>query len=116
MDGLLPLVLGANQGSVLSYFSSVWTSVRTLTAALEGQFAEKDEDKFKDYVEAEEERLKTNLEAVNYIIDGLDTLSLITGPGRIEKVSGLPGSGSSILNFLLPVTVPRHLLTHQAPL
>jgi hypothetical protein len=42
--------------------------------------------RFKSYLEAEEARLSTNLKAVDYVIDGTDTLTLITGVGRIEKV------------------------------
>jgi hypothetical protein len=34
---------------------------------------------------AEEARLGNNLRAVDYVIDGIDTLSLIAGVGRIEK-------------------------------
>lgn len=37
-------------------------------------------------MDAEELRLKTNLEAIRYDIDGLDALALVTGSGRIEKV------------------------------
>jgi hypothetical protein len=43
-------------------------------------------ERFKSYLEAEETRLSTSLKAVNYNIDGTDTLTLITGAGRIEKV------------------------------
>lgn len=43
--------------------------------------------RFQSYVDAEELRLKTNLEAIRYDIDGLDALALVTGSGRIEKVS-----------------------------
>ena len=47
------------------------------------------EERFRSYVETEEERLRDGLETVKYAIDGMDTLSLITGQGRIEKVSSL---------------------------
>jgi hypothetical protein len=46
-----------------------------------------DAEKFKTYIEAEEARLENNLQAVDYIIDGMETLTLITGVGRIEKVN-----------------------------
>ncbi|KAH9996110.1 hypothetical protein BJV77DRAFT_960842, partial [Russula vinacea] len=44
-----------------------------------------DSKRFKSYLEAEEARLGNNLRAVDYIIDGIDTLPLIAGVGRIEK-------------------------------
>ncbi|KAG8808806.1 hypothetical protein FRC18_004850 [Serendipita sp. 400] len=43
------------------------------------------EEKIRGYVDKEEERLKSNLQKVDWNIDGLDTLSLITGRGRIER-------------------------------
>ncbi|KAG8814728.1 hypothetical protein FRC19_001553, partial [Serendipita sp. 401] len=43
------------------------------------------EEKFRVYANEREERLKNKLETVDWNIDGLDTLSLITGRGRIEQ-------------------------------
>lgn len=43
--------------------------------------------RFKNYVEAEEARMQQTLLAVKYCIDAQNTLQLITGPGRLEKVS-----------------------------
>ncbi|KAG9050085.1 hypothetical protein FS842_011409, partial [Serendipita sp. 407] len=43
------------------------------------------EEKIRGYIDKEEERLKSNLQKVDWNIDGLDTLSLITGRGRIER-------------------------------
>lgn len=45
-----------------------------------------DPGKFKFHLEAEEARLGKYLRDVKYVIDGTDTLALITGGGRIEKV------------------------------
>ena len=42
---------------------------------------------FLPYVEDEEKRLKSQLEAFQYNIDAPDSLLLITGPGRLERVS-----------------------------
>ncbi|KAF8259842.1 hypothetical protein EI94DRAFT_1812645 [Lactarius quietus] len=72
------------------YFSFGWTFVHTLTAAtavtsLESELVTSNLGRFRSYLEAEEDRLSTNLRAVDYIIDGTDTLVLITGVGRIEK-------------------------------
>jgi hypothetical protein len=41
---------------------------------------------FKGYVISQEKRLKTNLKSYSYCIDDINTLSLITGPGRLEEV------------------------------
>jgi hypothetical protein len=43
-------------------------------------------EKIRPYVLQEEQRIKDNLEAVKYDIDAPNTLALITGPGRIERV------------------------------
>ena len=87
MEGVRTTVLPPNRKGVDRYFGVVWEIVHTLTTAansLESVLA--DSGKFKLYLEAEETRLETNLRAVNYVIDGIDTLTLITGGGRIEKV------------------------------
>ncbi|KAH9052369.1 hypothetical protein EDB87DRAFT_1835857 [Lactarius vividus] len=62
--------------------------IHTLTAAVTSLRPEPGTgnlDRFRSYLEAEEARLSTNLKAVDYIINGTDTLTLITGVGRIEK-------------------------------
>jgi hypothetical protein len=87
MDGVRTEVLPLNFEAIVNYFSSVWEYLHTLTApVLSLQPSQDDPDKFKSYIEAEEARLENNLRAVDYIIDGTDTLTLITGVGRIEKV------------------------------
>ena len=90
MEGIHAEVLLPNRRSFGDYFGIVWESVHTLTVAatqLQPDSAPSSGDKFKPYLEAEEARLSTNLKAVDYTIDGTDTLTLITGIGRIEKVS-----------------------------
>jgi hypothetical protein len=87
MEGIRCEVLPLNLQATIRYFASVWESVHTLiTAVLSLQPSQDDPDKFKSYIEAEEARLENNLRAVDYIIDGTDTLTLITGVGRVEKV------------------------------
>jgi hypothetical protein len=44
-------------------------------------------EKTQEYVLQEEARIKANLESIKYDIDAPNTLALITGPGRIEKVT-----------------------------
>ena len=88
MEGVRSEVLPLNLQPIVKYFTYVWEAVHTLIApALSLQPSQDDPEKFKSYIEAEEARLGNNLRAVDYIIDGTDTLTLITGIGRIEKVS-----------------------------
>jgi hypothetical protein len=88
MEGIRSEVLPLNLQAIIKYFTYVWEPAHTLIAAvLSLQSSQDDPDKFKSYIEAEEARLENNLRAVDYIIDGTDTLTLITGVGRVEKVS-----------------------------
>lgn len=47
-------------------------------------------ERFKPYIEDEESRMKKKLVALMYHIDAPNTLSLVTGSGRLEKVSITP--------------------------
>jgi hypothetical protein len=81
-------VLPSNMGSIFYYLESVWQPVHTLLAPVYQLQPESNEPgNFKSYLEEEEARLGNSLKRVHFIIDGLDTLTLVTGPGRIEKVS-----------------------------
>lgn len=53
-------------------------------------------DKFKEYVQHEEDRIRKNLAAVKYDIDALETVYAIIGPGRIEKVRNRPAHDPGI--------------------
>jgi hypothetical protein len=87
MEGVRTSLLPPNRAAFDDYFQSVWIFVHTLTAAVSSLSVGLDDpEKFKLYLEAEERRLGKNLQAVDYVIDGIDTLTLITGGGRIEKV------------------------------
>ena len=87
MEGVRSMVLPPNREAVDRYFQYVWKDVHTLTAAVLSQYSWVDDPKrFKSYLEAEEARLGNNLRGVDYVIDGVDTLPLITGVGHIEKV------------------------------
>ncbi|KAI0061177.1 hypothetical protein BV25DRAFT_1806058 [Artomyces pyxidatus] len=85
MEGIHSDILPPNRQSVDDYFRWVWDIVHTLTVTLKDEVMGPNQEKFTKYIESEEARLKANLEAVDYIIDGKDTLSLITGVGRPEK-------------------------------
>jgi hypothetical protein len=87
MEGIRTEVLPANRKLIDLYFTFVWREVHKLIAAVPSPLNFTfDPEKFRPYLEAEETRLSANLKAVNYVIDGMDTLPLITGEGRIEKV------------------------------
>ena len=76
----------ANQHAVDKYLQTVWKKISTLgNSVVRTTQPESLQDRFKSYVEAEEQRLREGLETVKYDIDAVDTLLLVTGPGRIEK-------------------------------
>ncbi|THH03624.1 hypothetical protein EW146_g10379, partial [Bondarzewia mesenterica] len=87
MDSLRPDILPVNRQSVDKYYGTVWTSLYPLiaTASLSDTNYSAHQDKFEDFVHSEEARLHTNLNRLQYIIDGPETLPLVTGPGRIEN-------------------------------
>ncbi|KAJ7739936.1 hypothetical protein B0H16DRAFT_1568368 [Mycena metata] len=79
-------VLPANRASVNKYLDTVYHGVTTLLSALNPCYVNESlQQKFSSYVEAEEARLRGNLEAISYDIDASNTLSLVTGEGRIER-------------------------------
>ncbi|KAJ7368797.1 hypothetical protein DFH08DRAFT_33383 [Mycena albidolilacea] len=79
-------VLPANRGSVNKYLDSIYNGVTTLHSGLNACYINESlQEKFHSYVEAEEARLRGNLEAISYDIDALNTLYLISGQGRIER-------------------------------
>ncbi len=87
MKGMRSVVYAPNREAVDGYFAYVWGPIHALTAAVLSQSSESgDLKKFKSYLDAEEHRLRKNLQAINYIIDGVDIIPLIAGKGRIEKV------------------------------
>lgn len=90
MEGVRSVVLPPNREAIDRYFASVWLVVHALTAPMLSEPLESsgsdDFKNFNSYLEAEEARLGNNLRAVDYIIDGIDTVPLIAGIGRIEKV------------------------------
>lgn len=65
---------------------------------------------FQAYMDKEEARMRENLEAVRYDLDALDTVYLIVGPNKIEKVSILHTAsmeGSSSCELVpIPAVIP----------
>ncbi|KAI0752480.1 hypothetical protein C8Q80DRAFT_1146274 [Daedaleopsis nitida] len=86
MFAIRSLIHPANRNAVNTYLNTVWTKIKTLTASMVG-YSQSDElqERFQSYVDSEEQRLREGLETFRYDIDAMDTLVLLTGPGRIEK-------------------------------
>ncbi|KAJ7925171.1 hypothetical protein B0H13DRAFT_2314677 [Mycena leptocephala] len=86
MFALRTLVLPANRTAVNSYLETIYQGVTSLESGLAPCYVnEALQEKFSSYVEAEEARLRGNLEAVDYDLDAANTLTLVTGQGRIER-------------------------------
>lgn len=88
MASLRALAHPANRIAVDNYFREVWNPVAQTCMSFRSFYPNDSTlvTKFQSYMDAEEERIRKNLEEIKYDIDALDTLALITGPGRIEKV------------------------------
>lgn len=87
MFAILPAIQSANRTSVNKYLMKVHDDITTLQRSVDTcDVNESLQAKFSSHVQEEEARLKANLAAVDYDIDEMDTLALVTGPGRIEKV------------------------------
>ncbi|KAI0320386.1 hypothetical protein OF83DRAFT_592964 [Amylostereum chailletii] len=85
MEGLLPHILPANREAVDDYHIYVWDAIHTFTAPLVNQTTLVSLDKFRAYLDIEQKRLQENLQSSKFVIDNVDMVSIITGPGRIEK-------------------------------
>lgn len=88
MFAIQSLIHPANAQAVEKYLATVYRSVCTLTSSFVcANESDALKAHFQSYVDDEEKRLREGLETVRYDIDAIDTLTLVTGPGRIEKVS-----------------------------
>ncbi|KAI8975856.1 hypothetical protein BD414DRAFT_423775 [Trametes punicea] len=86
MVSLGPRMHEANARTVQVYLRKIFKEIHTLTASFRGAFPyEALRLRFQSYVDDEENRLREGLETVHYDIDAMDTLKLVTGPGRIER-------------------------------
>lgn len=82
----LPCVLAINRPPIdwyLNFITPCWTMLAGMNRYNDSYMCER----FYAYIEHEEARLKANLEKFNYRIDALDTLKLVIGSSRIERVS-----------------------------
>ena len=88
MFAIKPLVLPANRRFLERYLDSIWSPVTELTMGFRrASWSAELRERFESYVLVEEERMREQLEDIRYDIDAADTLSLVIGPGRIEKVN-----------------------------
>lgn len=85
MLDMLSQLLPENRYCADRYLTTVWPIAVTLTMSLDRDYSYL-QGRFQEYVDIEEERIQKNLEAVHYRIDAVDTLYLMVGSGRIEKV------------------------------
>ncbi|PIL33826.1 hypothetical protein GSI_03532 [Ganoderma sinense ZZ0214-1] len=77
MFAIRPHIHPANRHAVDKYLQSVWQKITTLTLSfVNTNQPDSLQDRFKSYVEAEENRLREGLETVRYDIDAMDTLLL----------------------------------------
>ncbi len=91
MYDIFPNVLPANREAVARYLQhrviykvdKLLRSTRDVSNTLQSSELRRLTEK---YTKLEEARLGANLEDVRYEIDGRSTVSIITGPGRIERV------------------------------
>jgi hypothetical protein len=87
MFHLVDRVKPKNRSTVNRYLHHTWKLVKTMTHSIDKEYGTDFlRAKFESWVTAEEDRLRTNLEDFQYWIDADSTMSLITGPGRIETV------------------------------
>jgi len=111
MDAVRAEVLPLNRQAIAMYLMNCWELVHALIAPLLSLQPDSDGlEKFVSHLEAEEVRLKNNLRAVDYLIDGMDTLTLITGVGSIEKVSTGRCQYARLTNLLQTVFPLLYLL------
>jgi hypothetical protein len=87
MFALLPSIRKENRTSANEYLNEIYMHTATLYNSVNRCYINAGlQGRFQSHVEIEEDRLRRNLEAIDYDIDGLDTLELIGGKGGIEKV------------------------------
>lgn len=87
MFALRSSIKAENRYWVDYYLRSVWPVAFELTQSLRNaNVAEHVEEKFQAFADYEEERIRKNLADIRFDIDALDTVYVVAGPGRIEKV------------------------------
>ena len=88
MRDTIPTVLPINRKMVDAYFEIWWW----ILAILHGVSLNLDHDdmplrdRFQEYIDMEEQRIRENLGKVKYYIDASDTLYLVAGSGNFDRV------------------------------
>ncbi|KAJ7181616.1 hypothetical protein C8R43DRAFT_969666 [Mycena crocata] len=86
MFAVMQHILPANRAYADQYLDLVYRGITSLESAIGPCFiTDSLQEKFRSYVEAEENRLQDNLRDIRFDIDARDTLELVMGPGRIER-------------------------------
>jgi hypothetical protein len=88
-DKLLP----ENRNYADYYLRNTWHTASVLAKSLQPPavaISDQARERFEEYVKYEEDRMRKSLAGIKYDIDALETVYGVLGPGRIEKVSGLP--------------------------
>ncbi|KAJ7777866.1 hypothetical protein DFH07DRAFT_796416 [Mycena maculata] len=86
MFAIVGKMLPINKGLANTYLRVIYNDVYTLSASVNECYVNNGlQERFASYVASEEARLRTNLEAIKYDIDAIDTVPLITGQGRIDR-------------------------------
>ena len=87
MFAILPFIKRENRAPVNMYLDVTYQWTASIYESIQPcQISHALETKFETYVDAEEKRIRSYLESIDYDIDAQDTVSLITGHGRIERV------------------------------
>ena len=88
---ILPTVLPRNRYAADNYFASIWWIYAIIMGFQEGEMTSfehtAERERFQEYIDFEETRIHNNLEKIKYHIDASDTLTLVVGHGRLEKVT-----------------------------
>lgn len=90
MFALIPHLRVENRLKACWYLVMVWPALAQFLATFDRVEVDIEGDlwgRFQSYIESEEKRLEEGLKTFHYFIDAADTVTLITGPGRIERVS-----------------------------
>lgn len=79
-------ILPRNRVDIDWYFLHYWHEAFAATAGFQEWYDGGLEDRFQEYMKYEEDRIRGNLEKIKYNVDTSETVSLVVGSGRLEKV------------------------------
>jgi hypothetical protein len=102
-------ILPVNRNSVDHYLEYTWRNTSLLTKSLRPpavNISYQAWSRFDEYVQHEKDRIRKNMEHINYYIDASETVYGVLGPGRIEKVYVFLGSAFVIITRFI-----QHILT-----